>query len=133
MGWRERDYAKWTKEERRRFLGSATPAASSPGRAWSSGRVFRAGSGFAIAASITLLALGQLPRGHPLLATFHLRLPDLHEVAHKQPAIPTVTRIALPRAAAVGSFLTLHGQLPAGESGTVSVEGAFVRPPWQLL
>jgi hypothetical protein len=48
-------------------------------------------------------------------------------------AAPAVTRIALPRTAAVGSFLTLQGQLPAAESGTVSVEGASVRPPWKLL
>jgi hypothetical protein len=142
MGWRDRDYAKWTDEERRRFLGSSATAASSPratgtttgaSRARSPRSVFRAGTGLAIAASAGLFALGQLPRGHPLLSQLHVPLPALRHLGQKPAAAPTVTRIALPRSAAVGSFLALQGQLPAGESGTVSVEGASVRPPWHLL
>jgi hypothetical protein len=42
-------------------------------------------------------------------------------------------KISLSRSAQLGSFLTFHGQLPSGESGTVTVEGAYRRPPWQLL
>jgi hypothetical protein len=142
MGWRDRDYAKWTDEERRRFLGSSLSAPRSPrdaitparpGRARHAGGVFRAGAGFVIVASAALLALGQLPRGHPLLSAFHVRLPSLNQLAEKPAAASTVPRIALPRTAALGSFLTLQGQLPTGESGTLSVEGASVRPPWRRL
>jgi hypothetical protein len=142
MGWRDRDYAKWTDEERRRFLGSSATARSSPRAAVTTRgaagarftrSVFRAGTGLAVAASAGVFALGQLPRGHPLLSQLHVALPSLHHIGQKPAAASEVTRIALPRTAAVGFFLTLQGQLPAGESGMVSVEGASVRPPWQLL
>ena len=43
-----------------------------------------------------------------------------------------VQGITLPRTATVGSFLTLRGQLAGGESGTVSIEGATIRPRWRL-
>jgi hypothetical protein len=129
MGWRERDYAKWTDDERKTFLGSLAPARASG----AGGGVFRAGAGVAIAASVALLVLGHFPRGHPLLPAFHFTVPSLHRGTHKAAAAVTVARIALPHSAAVGSFLTLRGQLPAGESGTVSVDGAYVRPPWRLL
>jgi hypothetical protein len=142
MGWRDRDYAKWTDEERRRFLGSSSSGVSSPRPAVAPTRgagerparsVFRAGTGLAIAASAGLFALGQLPRGHPLLSPFHIPLPSLHTSSRSPLSEPAVTRITLPRSASVGSFLTLRGRLSATESGTVSVEGASIRPPWRLL
>ena len=54
---------------------------------------------------------------------------------HAGPAKPPsgIGKIALPPVVPVGSFLTLHGTLPAGETGTVSVEGAYRGPPWRLL
>ena len=130
MGWRDRDYAKWTDEERRRFLGSSAPTAARPR---SAGSTFRAGAALAIATSTALLALGQIPRGHPLLPAFHFTLPSLHRAAQKLPTAPTIERITLPRTATSGSFLTLRGQLAGGKSGTVSIEGATIRPPWRLL
>ena len=130
MGWRERDYAKWTDDERRRFLDSRASAGAS--RAGGGG-ILRAGAGFAILASTLLLALGQLPRGHPLLPSFHFSVPSLHRTTPSPNTGATVARVALPRTATLGSFLTIHGQLPAGESGTVSVDGAYRRPPWRLL
>jgi hypothetical protein len=128
MGWRERDYAKWTDAERRTFLDSLAPA-----RAGGAGSIFRAGAGVAIAAFVGLLVLGYFPRGHPLLPAFHFSVPSLHGASHRAAAAVIVARIALPHSAAVGSFLTLRGELPAGGSGTVSVDGAYVRPPWRLL
>jgi hypothetical protein len=94
------------------------------------GSFFRAGAGLAIAASAALLALGQFPRQHPLLPSFHFTVPSLHSATHTS---TTPTTMVLPRNAALGSFLTIRGELPAGESGTVSVEGASLRPPWRLL
>jgi hypothetical protein len=135
MGWRDRDYAKWTDEERRLFLGSSAPRrAAVPTSAAPSvrpgGSFLRAGAGLAIAASAALLLLGQFPRHHPLLPYFHLTAPSPRKVT---PTSSATTLIVLPRNAAVGSFLTIRGEIPAGESGTVSVEGASLRPPWRLL
>jgi hypothetical protein len=75
------------------------------------------------------LALGHVPRGHPLVPALNFRLPGLSSL---QPS-PRISTISLPRSLPVGSLLTLRGQLPSGETGTVSVEGAYIRPPWRLL
>jgi len=138
MGWQQRDYARWTDEERRRFLGSG---GSAPARAGSATgetrRFFRAGVGVAVAASAALFALGHFPRNHPLVPALNFAIPKIGP-GSSSPARATadrdsVGRIRLPTRARVGGFLTIHGQLPTDEAGTVSVEGAFSRPPWRLL
>jgi hypothetical protein len=50
-----------------------------------------------------------------------------------RPTVPKTGAIRLPRRLPLGSFLTLHGQLAAGESGIVTIEGAYTRPPWKVL
>lgn len=133
MGWRDRDYAKWSDEERRRFLGVPARAPEPFGSA--SGRtVLRPGVGLAVAVSATLFALGQLPRSHPILPALHINLPSIHR-SRNPTAIEraSIGSIHLPARAARGSFLTITGQIPSGEAGTVSIEGAYVRPPWHLL
>ena len=141
MGWRERDWAKWTDDERRRFYGSSRgsgyPTAGSsystrPGQ----GRLFGSRVGVApgaflavIVSLLAALALGQLPRSHPLIPGLHFTLPGRSSTS---PTARTAA-ISLPNSLPLGSFLTLHGDLPAGETGTVAVEGAYVRPPWYVL
>lgn len=130
MGWRDREYAKWTDDERRRFYGSG--AARAQGSSLSSRVGIVPGALLAVLVSLlAALALGQLPRSHPLVPVLHFTFPALfHDSA---PAKANPDAISLPRRLPLGSYLTLHGQLPAGESGTVTVEGAYIRPPWKLL
>ena len=165
MGWRDRDWAKWTDEERRRFYGSSSSSGftaarrakwtdeerrpfygSSSPSGFTAARSYRTGSGqgrlfgprvgllpgFFLAVIVSLvvaLALGQLPRSHPLIPSLHFTLPSLSSAP---PAAENST-ISLPHSLPFRSFLTLHGQLAAGEMGTVTVEGAYIRPPWRLL
>jgi hypothetical protein len=136
MGWRDRDYARWTEAERRRFLGSGPsfPAGRSYSAAPRQARLFRTGPRLrtAPAASVAVLAslalvvfLGQLPRSHPLV-------PVLHFTTSGHAASSTDT-ISLPSSLPLGSYLTLHGQVPTGETGLVTIEGAYAQGPWQLL
>lgn len=120
MGWRDRDYARWTDDERRRFYGAA-------GRGQGSSLSSRVGvvpSAFVgvVVSLLVALALGQLPLSHPLIPALHFRLPALSNTA---PKATTASTISLPKSLPFGGFLNLHGQLSAGESGTVTVEGAY--------
>jgi hypothetical protein len=126
MGWRDRDYAKWTDGERRRFYGSVGARTHTTG---SRGGVAPGALLAVVVSFLAALALGQLPRSHPLIPALHFNLP----VFSRTPVSASTGAISLPRRSPLGSFLTLHGQLPPGESGTVTVEGAYIRPPWKLL
>jgi hypothetical protein len=143
VGWRDRDYARWTDEERRRFLESSVSSSSrarpASGGSASTPRVFgprigvAQGASLAVIASAVLFLLGHLPQNHPLIAALHFNIPRPPGLTHGSPSITRLGKITLARSAQLGSFLTFHGQLPSGESGTVTVEGAYRRPPWQLL
>lgn len=127
MGWRERDYAKWTDEERRRFLGSTTSLAPYLGYAPAGGetgrRLIRPGAGLAVLVSAGLLALGQLPAGHPIAPLLHFTLPALQSGLPALPSPPTST-IAGPSSVSFGSTLSLHGSAPPG-NGAVIVDGSY--------
>jgi hypothetical protein len=138
VGWRDRDYAKWTPEERRRFLGSGT---SAPTRNASyldtSGRRWNANSTalFAVIVSAAIFAAGQLPRGHPLVPALHFTIPSPHTPAQaaatpQQPSVETITGLS---EGSVGGFMTIHGQLATSETGTVTVEGTYDERSWQLF
>lgn len=140
MGWRDRDWAKWTDEERRRFYGSSSRSALPAARSYSTGagqgslfgpRIgLLPGTFLAVIVSVAVaLALGQLPRSHPLIPSLHFALPGLSST----PQPPASITVSLPASLPLGSFLTLHGDLAAGEKGTVTVQGAYRRPPWRLL
>jgi hypothetical protein len=138
MGWRDREYAKWTDEERRRFYGSGTPgyrrgpSYSVPGQ----GRLFgtRVGAvpGALLAVIVSLLValtLGQLPRSHPLIPALHFTLPGFSSTSLGS----QTGKISLPSSLQFGSFLTLHGHLRTGETGAVTVEGAYDQAAMQVL
>jgi hypothetical protein len=144
VGWRDRDYARWTDEERRRFLGSGIRSSSPPPRTplrvpASTPRLFgprigvAQGASFAIIVSAVLFLLGHVPYTHPLIPALHFTVPHPPFQTPGSSTKATLGKVNVPRSARLGSFLTLHGRLPSGESGTVSVEGAYRRPPWQLL
>ncbi|HJU37575.1 MAG TPA: hypothetical protein VJ716_09185 [Gaiellaceae bacterium] len=136
MGWRDRDYARWTDEERRRFYGSggAGRAASRAGYSvpvqghlfGTRARVVPSALVAVIVSLVLALALGQLPRSHPLIPSLHFTLPALSGPAE-------AGQISLPSSTRLGSLLTLHGRLPGAGTGAVSVEGAYGGGPWRLL
>lgn len=129
MGWRDRDYAKWTDDERSRFYGTGSTPST---RGSSLGTRVRPVPGALMAVLVSLvvaLGLGQLPRAHPLVPALHFALPGLATNS----VSAEVGRISIARRLPLGSFLTLRGEVPAGESGTVTVGGAYTRPPWRLL
>ena len=122
MGWRDRDYARWTEDERRRFFGSSAPRIG-----------VVQGAFLAVIVSAVLFLLGHVPYNHPLIPALHFTIPRPPRLAHARSSSTALGKIGLARSAQRGSFLTFHGQLPSGESGTVSVDGTYRRPPWQLL
>jgi hypothetical protein len=131
VGWRDRDYARWSPEERNRFLGSSGSTAAPS----SSRSVLRPGAAAAVAVSAAILVAGNLPRGHPLVPALHVNISTQHKTAPRSVPRPTISigKIKGPSVGRVGGFLTLRGQLPAGETGTISVDGAFRHPPWRTL
>jgi hypothetical protein len=143
MGWRDRDYARWTDEERRRFLGSSGSSFSPPRPASrvpaSTPRFFgpriavAQGASLAVIVSAVLFLLGHVPHNHPLVPALQFNIPRPPGLARASSSSTALGKISLARSAQLGSFLTFNGQLPSGESGTVSVEGAYRRPPWHLL
>jgi hypothetical protein len=131
IGWRDREYGKWTDEERRRFVGSADAGARSdqafgtyggPRRGTRSGLI-RPGAGVAILVSGALLALGHFPTGHPILAALHFRLPGL-KTSSSPGVVQESGTINTPSTAQVGTTLTFHGPAPPG-NGPVTVEGSY--------
>ena len=124
MGWQEREYARWTDAERRRYLGTGASrrAAAEPRFG------FRQGASLAVLASAAVLVLGNLPRGHALVPALHFRLPLPHASRH----VPALGKISLPRHARAGSSLTLTGRLSGADGRIIVVEGTY-RDGWRVV
>src|SRR5438067_8615768 len=108
MGWRERDYARFTRAERERFYGAdAVPRRRPSGRATCTG-----GAGLAVAVSGLLFLLGQVPKGHPIVPALHFHVPGAARAASSAP-VPhdRVLPLRLPAVSAVSSSLTIGGRL----------------------
>lgn len=139
MGWRDRDYAKWTDEERRRFYGSSGSVRSdtrafddygAPQHA-TTNRLFRRGVGPAIFLSAAVFALGHFPTSRPLVPSLGFTLPGFSRTSPGS-IRPTGT-VNTPSMANVGSTLTFHGTAPSGNA-PVAVEGSYDGgQTWQTL
>jgi hypothetical protein len=132
MGWREREYARFTREERERFYGAAT---ASRGPAQGSGRAtWTGGAGLAVAVSGLLFLLGHVPKGDPVVPALHFRIPG---VARARPSPPLPRRhvlpLRLPAVGAVSSSLTIRGRAPGYGGRFVVVEGSWNRRGWRTL
>jgi hypothetical protein len=127
IGWRDREYARWTEEERRRFLGA--PGGTTSSRPTGRGRRCAQGAGWAVGVSVVLVALGYLPRGHPLLPALHFRIPMPRHAA----AVAEPVRLIGPTTVRRGSFLTFHGRVPAGHEGAVVIRGSLDGGIWRTL
>jgi hypothetical protein len=80
------------------------------------------GVGLVLAVVAAVIALGQLPRGDPVVPALHFDLPGLHRNIHLTPA-----------AAEFGSTYTLEGTTPHGREGVVAVEGSWNGGAWMPL
>jgi hypothetical protein len=127
VGVENRDYARWTDEERRRFLGSSL--SSSGGRKVSGGLLA------AVAISAGLVLLGQFPRGHPIVPAFHFNIGAGKVQPGSAPPIvgtrPATVTLTGPRVVRVGSFLTYHGPVPIGDEGPVRILESYKGKPWR--
>src|SRR5438477_7906281 len=129
MGWREREYARFTREERERFYGAdAVPRRRASGRATCAG-----GAGFAVAVSSLLFLLGQVPHGHPVVPALHFRLPGVARAPSPHAPRRRVLPLRLPAVGAVSSSLTIHGRVPGYAGRLVLVEGRWNRHRWDTL
>jgi hypothetical protein len=129
MPWQERDWAKWTDEERNRFLGTSGNRGSGGTRRPPAG-----GSGLnrRLSRSQTLLALGAIAAiiGYAV-----------HNVANGQSqglVLPRTTApkhrsMQLPSSLQRGTYLTSSDTLGTNVSGPVIVEGRWGRGPWYRL
>src|SRR5438874_12197687 len=118
MGWRERDYARFTEDERRRLLGASTAGTPSTGR-----RVGPAqGAGLAVLVSGVVFALGQLPTSHPIVPALHVDIHAPGNAAHAKVLQPTASKqrpLLLPRTVALRSVLTIRARV-AGYDGRLA-------------
>jgi hypothetical protein len=144
VGWRERDWARWTSDERRRYVGarsaSAAPAARPlrvrpRKRSLTATRLHPLHLAALVVAGV--VALGQLPRSHPLVPTLRFTIPGWQrEAPPRGPTYdltqPSLHQLRVPRSARVGSVLDFHGSLPSGTAGQVVLEGTY-GGPWHVL
>src|SRR5918911_986729 len=129
MGWREREYARFTREERERFYGAdAVPRRRASGRA-----THASGAGLAVAVSGLLFLLGQVPNGHPIVPALHFRLPGVARASSPHAPHRRVLPLRLPAVGAVSSSLTIRGQVPGYAGRLVLVEGRWNRHRWVAL
>jgi len=128
MGWRDRDYARWTSDERRRFLGTG----SSTGRG---GVRATQGAAAAAAVSAAVFALGHFPSGHPVIPGIDFGGSGVKPGSAPAiigPSRPTVHLVG-PTQVPVHSLLTFHGPVPPGDEGPVRVLASLNGGRWTTL
>jgi hypothetical protein len=134
VGWRERDYARFNEDERRRFFG--TSAAGAPRATGPSGVGFARGAGAAVLVSAILFGLGQLPRQHPLVPALHFKVSI---PGHATPANAGAPTLPKPRPFVLPTHMPAQGKLIVtasirGYAGRlVTLEARWNRRPWRTV
>lgn len=148
MGWRERDWAKWTDAERRRFLG--TTFSTSRGLAQVSPKAAsrRRTRRESLAALVLIAAAAAQYSGalnhspHPTASTlFNGPAPRSNRPLRNTsptsntatPPSPLDTTMSGPSSVPRGTYMTVTGVLHPGESGPIVVEGQWESGPWYEL
>lgn len=77
-----------------------------------------------------IVAVGQLPRHHPLVPALRFTIPGWHRTSPARGPTydltsPSLHQLRVPRVARVGSVLTFHGSVPSGSSGGALFEGTY--------
>lgn len=147
MGWRERDWAKWTDAERQRFYGTTRPTSRPPTQSSPKSGGKRRARRETLAALILIAAavayysgaLNHFPQRtiSPVSGpapTPYLRLPQTPPTT-TTPALPSprYTTMSGPSSVPQGTYITVTGTLPPGESGPIIVEGQWESGPWYEL
>jgi hypothetical protein len=123
MGWRDRDWAKFTDAEREALWGTGGHTRGRRGYA-----IRRTHSAWVAAlASLALFVAGQLPRANPLLPGLRISLPVGSPQAHK----PHVFRLEGPRIVQHGSVFTVSGRAGGAASGVVRIDIHWNAWPWE--
>jgi len=145
VGWRERDWARWTDAERQRFFGTTRSTRHAP--TWSSAnaggkrrthrQTLAALVLIAVAVAYYSGALTDLAQ-HTITSrpapTPYLRLPRTPPTSTTAaPRSPRYTTISGPSSVPRGTYMTVTGTLRPGESGAVIVEGKWDSGPWYEL
>ena len=148
VSWHERDWAKWTDEERRRFFGT-TRSTSGPSQRSIPQRHGKRRSVRETVAALILLAAAVvyssgalnhsrqstiIPTSSGPGPTPYLRLqhPSPTTTTPTVPS-PRYTTMSGPSSVPRGTYMTVTGTLPRGESGPVVVEGQWNSGPWYEL
>jgi hypothetical protein len=147
VGWRERDWAKWTDGERHRFFGTTRSTSRAPTRSSPKAVADRRTRRKILAALLIGAAVAHYsgalnhspqptvtptPSG-PAPAP-HVRL--LHtSPTSTRPASPSprYSTMSGPSSVPYGTYMTATGTLPPGESGPIIVEGQWGSGPWYEL
>jgi hypothetical protein len=146
VGWRERDWAKWTDAERQRFFGTARSTSHAPTRSSPKALGMRRTRRETLAALILIAAavayysgaLNHLtqptvsPTSSGSAPAPYLRLPHTSPTSTTPPS-PRYTTMGGPSSVPRGTYMTVTGTLQPGESGLVVVEGRWESGPWYEL
>ena len=148
MGWHERDWAKWTDAERRRFYGptrstSRPSTRSSPQRGGKRRSLRETVVALILIAAAVAYYSGALnhlrqstisPSSNGPAATPYLRLPHTSPTSTTPaPPSPRYTTMSGPSSVPSGTYMTVSGTLPPGVSGPIIVEGRWESGPWYEL
>jgi hypothetical protein len=160
MPWQERDWAKWTDEERNRFLGTSgtrrgggakrPPAGGSrrnrppAGGSGLNRRLSRSETLLAFAAIASFIGYGVHKASDGQSQRLELPTPDLTSVPRSpNPATkpPPAARVPAPKHRSMqlpsslrrGTYVTSSGTLGTNVSGIVIVEGRWGSGPWYRL
>lgn len=147
MGWRERDWAKWTDGERQRFFGTARSTSLAPtqsgAKAGGKRRTRETVAALVLIAAAVAYHSGALnhstqptvsptSRGH--IPTPYLRLPHTSPTSTAPaPPSPRYTTMRGPSSVPRGTYMTITGTLRPSESGPIVVEGQWESGPWYVL
>ena len=148
MGWLERDWAKWTDAERRRYLGTTRSTSRRPARV-SSKAVSRRRPRREFLAALVLIAAVAVQYGgalehssHPTASiSFSGSVPRSNRLLRNtsptsttaMPPSPRYTTMNGPSSVTRGTYMTVTGVLHPGESGPIVVEGQWESGPWYEL
>lgn len=121
MGWRERDWARFTDAEFDAIYGRSPRPVSAQHRTWAPPRsrtLLAPGAGLAVVVSAVVLLAGQFPRTHPLLPALRIGTPSQSSTQRQFP-------LNLPTSAPYGSTLTVNGADNGAASGEVVAVGRW--------
>jgi hypothetical protein len=131
--WQDRDWAKWTDEERDRYLGTS-------GSRGGTGRppVRRLGPGHPLRKGHAILAFAAIAAFVAYAAHNGLKLPTSSVIKRSSPAVKfapprRLPMTGLPKTLRRGTYVTSRGTLGPNVSGPVLVEGRWGSGPWYRL